>query len=270
MTTETVVISLQRRPQRRAAFLARAAHAGLCSVRVFDAVDGNTLCEASLRARGVVPYPFWRLADSPCRFFNRELKWGEIGCSLSHHAVWLEFAASAHQRILILEDDVDFAPGFAELMDDAVVQAEALHASGSIDAPDLLYVARRPMRPHHDVLLPRTADAAEAKCRLVRAAFSSKSTAYVLWRSGAEKLIAARYLQKLIPVDDFLPILYDRHDKGPGLARPDLDHLFADAPRLNALAVRPLIAWERRGISDTEKSATLVCAAPQDQSVGSA
>ena len=39
-----------------------------------------------------------------------------------------------------------------------------------------------------------------------------------------------------------------------GVARPDLDALFADAPRLHMLAVRPCICWERRGISATENS----------------
>ena len=152
--TGTVIISLKRRPQKRAAVLKRAAEAGLDDVRVFDAVDGRALSEASLRARGVAVYPFWRIADSQCRFFSRELKWGEIGCSLSHHDVWTELAASSLDRLLILEDDVAFAPGFAQLVHQACVEAEMLHSSGVIDAPDLLYVARRPMRPHRDVLLP--------------------------------------------------------------------------------------------------------------------
>ena len=39
-----------------------------------------------------------------------------------------------------------------------------------------------------------------------------------------------------------------------GEARPDLDALFADAPRLHMLAVRPCLCWERRGISATENS----------------
>jgi len=257
----TVVISLWRRPQKRAAVLARVAEAGLRDVRVFDAIDGRELSLSSLHARGVATYPHWRLADSPCRFFSRELKWGEIGCSLSHHQVWSELAACTLKHSLILEDDVDFAPGFARFVREAITEAEALHAAGVIDAPDLMYLARRPMRPHCDVLLPRTVGMAVGQTvgtvRLVRPSFSHKTTAYVLWRRGAEKLLAATFPQKLIPVDDFLPILYDRHEKGPGLARPDLDQLFANAPRLTALAVRPLIAWERRGVSDTENSAAL-------------
>ena len=38
-------------------------------------------------------------------------------------------------------------------------------------------------------------------------------------------------------------------------ARPDLDALFAHVPRLNAFAVRPQLARERRGMSDTENTA---------------
>jgi hypothetical protein len=90
--------------------------------------------------------------------------------------------------------------------------------------------------------------------RLVRPGFSYKTTAYLLWQGGAAKLLAARYEKRLIPVDDFLALTYAKHEAKPGEARPDLDALFADAPRMSFLAVRPNLCWERRGISATENS----------------
>ena len=63
---------------------------------------------------------------------------------------------------------------------------------------------------------------------------------------------------QLIPLDEFLPLLYGPHDPGPGLARVELEELFAEAPRLNALAVRPMIAYETKGMSDTENSPELL------------
>ena len=92
-----------------------------------------------------------------------------------------------------------------------------------------------------------------------RAAFSYKTTAYVLWPRGAAKLLRARYLDRLVPVDELLPTLYCRRADAPGLARDDLDALYADAPRLAALAVRPSLVWERRGLSDTEASGEVNC-----------
>jgi len=256
---KTFIISLDRRPAKRASVVERASSAGLSDIEVISAVDGRALDVSGLRDKGVSLYPFWRLEGSSNRFFRRDIKWGEVGCALSHHAVWRELVARDVDIALILEDDADFAPGFSALMLEACAEAEGLHAAGAIDQPDLMYLARRPMCPHRDVLLPHSvADAGSDKdafklC-LVRPAFSYKLTAYVLWKRGAEKLLQADYLKKLIPVDDLLPVLYDRHDAGPNLARPDLDLLYAEAPRLNALAVRPLIAWERRGLSDTENS----------------
>lgn len=54
--------------------------------------------------------------------------------------------------------------------------------------------------------------------------------------------------------DDFLALTYAAHEAQPGVARPDLDALFAHAPRLTMLAVRPSLCRERRGISATENS----------------
>ena len=131
----------------------------------------------------------------------------------------------------------------------------AMLAEGATAPPDLLYVARKPMLPDR-ARLPRSAAGAAAQVRapgLVLPGFSYKTTAYVLWPSGAAKLLAAGYLQRLVPVDDVLPCLYTSHAL-PGDERPDLDELFAAAPRLHALATRPTLVWERRGVSDTENS----------------
>ena len=47
---------------------------------------------------------------------------------------------------------------------------------------------------------------------------------------------------------------YAPHEAQVGVARPDLDELFAAAPRLHMLAVRPSLCRERRGVSATENS----------------
>ena len=62
---------------------------------------------------------------------------------------------------------------------------------------------------------------------------------------------------QVIPVDDFLSALFCKHEAKAGAARPDIDGLFASVPRLNVLAVRPQLARERRGVSDTENSELL-------------
>ena len=266
----TIIISLARLKAQRAAALSRASDAGLTSVSIFDAVDGRELSAAELERRDVATYTGWRLAGSGFRFFDRELKWGEVGCALSHLGVWSAIAARADGDVaLVLEDDVDFAPSFAEALLGVLNEVSALVDARVIEAPDAIYLGRRAMRPEHDRLLPRASECANSSAaaaaaaharpvcrnRLVAPGFSYKTTAYLLWPSGARKLLASGFARKLIPVDDFLALTYSaRHEAKAGVGRPDLDALFADAPRLNMLAVRPQLCWERRGISTTENS----------------
>ena len=73
------LISLARLPAKRTSALQRAAEAGLTDVRVFDAVDGRELSPEELLRRGVSTYAGWRMPGSSFRFFDRELKWGEVG-----------------------------------------------------------------------------------------------------------------------------------------------------------------------------------------------
>ena len=253
------VVSLARFPAARAAVLRRAAAAGLKDVQIFEAVDGRELSTAELTRQGVKAYPGWKLTGTGFRFFDRDLKWGEVGCALSHVGVWRRIAAESDQPVaVVLEDDVDFAPRFAELVLEALAQIQQLVADGTIEAPDALYLGRKAMRPEHDRVLPRPASRdghAASSVRLLVPGFSYKTTAYILWRSGAEKLLRSGYEEKLIPVDDFLALTYAPHEAKAGVARADLDELFADAPRLKMLAVRPNLCWERRGISSTENSA---------------
>ena len=268
-----LVISLARFPAARKACLTRAADAGLEQVDVFEAVEGRALSLDELRRRGVAVYSGWRIPDSTFRFFDRELKWGEVGCALSHVGVWREVSAMQAPRrgpaawwpawlpepvAIVLEDDVDFLPRFAELLREALDELALLVEEGIVPPPDAMYLGRKAMRPEHDRLLPRaTCGAAKSQVRICVPGFSYKTTAYLLWQRGAHKLLLSGYEGKLIPVDDFLALTYAQHEAKKGEARPDLDALFADAPRLNMLAVRPSLCRERRGISSTENSKSI-------------
>jgi len=188
------------------------------------------------------------------RFYARDLKWGEVGCALSHHAVWEEVARRRLARAIVAEDDVEFTPAFEELLTGALARLDDLVAAGRLAPPDLLYLGRKACWPAREVCVDDPPSGVEVRLRLVRPSFSYKTTAYVLYASGARKLLRSGFLSHLLPLDDFLPALYGRHEPGPGLARADVDALVAGAPRLTAYAVRPLACWERRGLSDTEAS----------------
>ena len=196
------------------------------------------------------------------RSFDCELEWGDVGYALSHVGTWTLVAAQG-EFALVLDDDVDFAPDFADRLRAVLNEIAALVAVGATAEPDAIYLGRRAMRPEHDKLLPRACQCASDReamppscpTRLLVPGFSYKTTAYLLWPRGARKLLASGYAQKIIPVDDFLALTYsEKHEAKEGVARPDLDALFAQAPRIQMLAVRPQLCWERRGISSTENS----------------
>ena len=141
---------------------------------------------------------------------------------------WWRATSTDGAPVLVLEDDAEMMPDFAPTLLAALREVAALVAEGATAPPDLLYLARKPMLPDR-ARLPRSAAGAAAQVRapgLVLPGFSYKTTAYVLWPSGAAKLLAAGYLQRLVPVDDVLPCLYTSHAL-PGDERPDLDELFA-------------------------------------------
>lgn len=48
---------------------------------------------------------------------------------------------------------------------------------------------------------------------LVVAGYSYWTLAYAISHRGAQKLLAAEPLSKMLPVDEFLPIMYDKHPK---------------------------------------------------------
>lgn len=88
---------------------------------------------------------------------------------------------------------------------------------------------------------------------LVHAGYSYWTLGYALSASGARKLLEADPLQNLIPVDEYLPILFDRHP------RTDWKSHFPKRD-LVALSAAPLLLYpthytgETGYVSDTEDS----------------
>merc|ERR1719400_1763617 len=79
---------------------------------------------------------------------------------------------------------------------------------------------------------------------------------YILTKTGAEKLLAADPLTKMVPVDEFIPIMYDRHP----------NHTWASYfphKDLKALSVHPLLVFpthytgEQGYFSDTEDASVI-------------
>ena len=60
---------------------------------------------------------------------------GEVGCFLSHYSIWLKMVADSLDKVLIMEDDIDFEPDFNENVVNALQEVEAIDSDW-----DLVYV----------------------------------------------------------------------------------------------------------------------------------
>lgn len=60
---------------------------------------------------------------------------------------------------------------------------------------------------------PSAEEAVENIRNLVVADYSFWTLSYAISLQGAQKLLNAEPLSKMLPVDEFLPIMYDKHSK---------------------------------------------------------
>ena len=68
------------------------------------------------------------------------------------------------------------------------------------------YLGRKQVNPEEEAVV-------EGLPHLVAAGYSYWTLAYVLSLAGARKLLASQPLRRMLPVDEFLPIMFDQHPK---------------------------------------------------------
>ncbi|XP_041344138.1 procollagen galactosyltransferase 1-like isoform X1 [Pyrgilauda ruficollis] len=231
---EVFLINLRRRSGRRARML-RSLHALGVSPRLVEAVDGRALNRSQVEALGVRMLLGYR---DP--FHGRPLTHGEVGCFLSHFRVWQEISARGLQRSLVFEDDLRFEVFFRSRLTELMEQLD----EAAIDW-DLIYLGRKRLEPE------RSERGVPGVRQLLRPGYSYWSLGYALSLRGARKLLAAEPLGKMIPVDEFLPLMFDRHPS------PEYSRHFSRRDLL-AFSAEPLLLFpthytgEPGYVSDTE------------------
>ena len=185
------VISLSRRLDRRERFT--ASHKDF-SFEFFNAVKGSSLLYTDLAQMGITPSYKWR---DP--ILKRRLTRGEVGCALSHIALWQE-CVDTQENYLILEDDVALQrlPTMERLEQLATVHGFVYLTYREMGAP------------------------AQFANNFVIPDYPYWAAAYVISPRCAEFLLAAQPKTNLIPVDEFLPVQLKRWNAdashGPALA----------------------------------------------------
>uniref|UniRef100_A0A8C2SJL4 Cerebral endothelial cell adhesion molecule n=1 Tax=Capra hircus TaxID=9925 RepID=A0A8C2SJL4_CAPHI len=232
---EVFVISLARRPDRRERMLTSLWEMEV-SGRVVDAVDGRMLNSSVMRTLGVELLPGYQDPYS-----GRTLTKGEVGCFLSHYSIWEEVVTRGLAQVVVFEDDVRFESNFKGRLEQLMEEVEAEKLPW-----DLIYLGRKQVNPEEEAVV-------EGLPHLVVAGYSYWTLAYVLSLAGARKLLASQPLRRMLPVDEFLPIMFDQH--------PNEQYKAHFWPRdLQAFSARPLLAapthyaGDAGWLSDTETS----------------
>ncbi|KAJ4925923.1 hypothetical protein JOQ06_008108 [Pogonophryne albipinna] len=232
---EIYLINLRRRDDRRDRMLFSLNELEI-DVKVVDAVDGNALNSSDIKILGVDLLPGYY---DP--FSGRTLTKGEVGCFLSHFFIWKEIVELQMDKALVLEDDVRFQANF---------KRRALRLMEEVEQEDLdwdiIYFGRKQVNPAKEKPV-------ENVHNLVMADYSYWTLSYAISLQGAQKLLNAEPLSKMLPVDEFLPIMYDKH--------PNEDYKSHFPNRsLQAYSTHPLLvqpcqyAGDPDWVSDTETS----------------
>ncbi|XP_026770270.1 procollagen galactosyltransferase 1 [Pangasianodon hypophthalmus] len=233
---EVFMINLLRRLDRRERML-RTLWEQEITCKIVNAVDGKALNESQIRALGISMLPGY---SDP--YHGRPLTKGELGCFLSHYNIWTEIVERGLQRSLVIEDDLRFELFFKRRLQKLMQEVEA----EGLDW-DLIYIGRKRMQmddPEKPVPNIRN---------LVEADYSYWTLGYMISLQGANKLLRAEPLSKMLPVDEFLPVMYNKHPVEEYMSHYEVRDL-------RAFSAEPLLIYPTHYtgdpgyISDTETS----------------
>uniref|UniRef100_A0A8C2ILD8 procollagen galactosyltransferase n=1 Tax=Cyprinus carpio TaxID=7962 RepID=A0A8C2ILD8_CYPCA len=233
---EVFMINLKRRADRRERML-RALREQEIDCKIIAAVDGKAMNVSEIHAMGIHMLPSY---SDP--YHGRPLTRGELGCFLSHYNIWKEIVDRGLKTSLVLEDDLRFEIFFKRRLQNLMSEVE----SEGLDW-DLIYIGRKRMQ------VDRPEKAVPNIRNLVEADYSYWTLGYMMSLQGAKKLLKAEPLSKMLPVDEFLPIMFNKH--------PVSDYMDQFETRdLKAFSAEPLLVFpthytgEPGYISDTETS----------------
>lgn len=153
----------------------------------FEAVDGN--CDLEKYNFSVVqewhdPYTFKAITK------------GEIGCALSHYIIWKRMIEQDIDNLIILEDDVTIDDNFDELLDKYIEQIIKINKDY-----DILYLGRNAINDQMEVQLTDN---------IVEPKYTYWTCGYILNKSGAKKLVESNFINAIIPVDEFISLMFDK------------------------------------------------------------
>ena len=235
---EIFMVNLERRPDRYERMKYNFDQLGI-DYKWVPAMDGRTITEDFLAEAGIKMLPEF---SEP--YHGRALTYGEIGCFLSHYRLWQQIVEEELDLVLIFEDDIKFEPYFISKLE--YLKSELFDLEGSWD---LVFLGRKILHNSEEPWL-------EGSEQLVKVDYTYWTLSYLLTLRGAKLLLAGEPLGKMVPVDEYLPIMYGRHPNSTWA-----QHFPSE--KLRALSVHPLLVFpthytgEQGYFSDTEDASII-------------
>jgi FkbM family methyltransferase len=205
-----IIISLEKHKSRRIAMEKKIKNTILQNYKYFIAIDGET---------DLYKYKFNIMENYIDPILNRKINVGEIGCMLSHYFVWKYIVKNNIDKCLILEDDTTFNDDFnleLEKIMNIKLKYELFYLCRQSN--NLIYNHGSEIEVYENIVIPK---------------YSYNSNAYIITNSGAKKLIKTNILDNILPVDEYMSIMYDK-------AYPfkQYSSYFSNYDKLNALALK--------------------------------
>ena len=189
-------------------------------VEIMQAVDGTN---------NLQNHKFGILPNWTDPIHDKSINVGEIGCALSHFSCWQRIVQNNINMALILEDDVQFTGDVDGTLREVIAFTKS---HGEFDG---IYLGRNPITPVNNETV--------IDSLFVKANASYNAHAYMLSLQGAKLLIESSFLNNIIPVDDFLSVMYDLN------YMPRIRHFYTPSRPFLMYALKTSIAIQNTFVS---------------------
>ena len=223
------VINLKRKPEKKVYMEQQLLKTNKPYV-FYEAIDGEIDLEK---------YNFSVLKEWRDPYSSKAITKGEVGCGLSHYLIWKEIVDKGIEKTIILEDDIKIDDDFDNKLDKYMEQIEGNY--------ELLYLGRKAINEDKETLLSEN---------IVEAKYSYWACGYIVTLDGAKKLIESNYIDNIIPVDEFLPLMFGHSPINK------YNDLYKNIGCIKALSVKPYLIYPKEDAffySSTYNSSPVKC-----------
>ena len=183
---QTFIINLDNELHRKKDMELKLKKINITNYTFFKAIDGKNELHN---------YSFEIMSNWKDYFKNREITVGEIGCALSHWNLWLHIIRNNIEISLILEDDVTFSTCFNEELN-ALLKTNL--------KKDFIYLSSNKLNNIFNL-----GKEEQINNLLVKTKYCYNMHSYIITLDGCKKLTSTNFLYNLLPIDEYLPIMYD-------------------------------------------------------------